>query len=276
MFTAFLPKADEQGRFDEWMRLLVTAGSTHVTFSPKAAYHDYMGGGFDWLNQPERFAALVKKVSEYTGANGKAVTPILFLDDGGPDPKPRIDAYWPAIASALRQNGTIDRCIVVPAWEPVKGDWTSAELSYALKTIKALFPESIIGCHFSPTRWAGSSNPLEPDDPWQGGESEFYKSHGGEFIEIAFYQAQADAVFNPVCDPNDDACWLNRWYDGVIRLGRGVNGWRIVPICLSEGPAYTYIRNQSTSDMARRWATSGRDLATAEHVNVCFMNGLPY
>lgn len=275
MFTAFLPKADEQGRTDKWLSLLVAADSTHVTFSPKASYNDYMGGGFDWLNQPERFAALVKTVSETRGANGLALTPVLFLDEGGPDPKPRINTFWQPIAIALRQVGVIDRCIVVPAWEPVRGDWTSADLSYSLQCLKAWFPESIIGCHFSPTRWVGSSNPLEPDDPWQGAESDFYKSHGGEFIEIAFYQAPADAVFMPICDPADDDCWLNRWTDGVIRLGNGVNGWRIVPICLSEGPAYSFIRNQSTPVMARDWATAGRDLANSYGVTVSYMNGLP-
>ena len=275
MFTAFLPKADEQGRTDSWLRLLVDAGSTHVTFSPKASYNDYMGGGFDWLGQPERFAALVKTVSETTGANGLALTPVLFLDEGGPAPRPRIDGYWPGIAQSLRQNGTIGRCIVVPAWEPVRGDWTSADLSYALQRLHEWFPESIMGCHFSPTRWVGSSNPLEPDDPWQGAESDFYKSYGGEFIEIAFYQAPADAVFTPVCDYMNEDCWLSRWYDGVIRLGTGYHGWRVMNVCLSEGPAYSFIRMQSTPEQARTWADAGKALADSLGVTVSYMNGLP-
>jgi len=279
MFTAFLPKADEQGRFDEWMSLQVAAGSTHITFSPFAAYNvdgvPYMEP-FNWLDQPQRFADLVRRVSEYQGANSKAVTPVLFLDDGGPDPLPRINRYWDAIADELRKSGVIDRCIVVPAWEPVDGDWTSAELSYGLKSVRLFFPESIMGCHFSPTRWVGSSNPTEPDDPWQGGESDFYKSYGGQFIDIAFYQAPADAVFTPVCDYNDESCWLSRWYDGVIRLGTGYHGWRIVNVCLSEGPAYSFIRNQSTPEQARAWATAGKALADSLGVTVSFMNGLPY
>ena len=80
----------------------------------------------------------------------------------------------------------------------------------------------------------------------------------------------------PECDVNNDDCWLNRWYDGVIRYGNGVNGWRRVNICLSEGPAYLYIRGVISSADARAWATSGRNLATACGVTVSFMNGLPY
>lgn len=276
MFTDFLPKADEQGRFDEWLDLQIAAGSTHLTYSPFGAYRDYMGGGFNWLDQPDRFADLTRRVTLRASQSGVAMTPILFLDDGGPDPRPRIDRYWPPIAQALRAQGVIDRCFIVPAWEPVKGDWTSADLSYALQRIHEWFPECLMGWHGSPDRWVGSSNPLEPDDPWQGAESDFWKSHGGEYLDICFYQTQADAVFSPNCNPEDDSCWLNRWTDGVMRLGNGLNGWRIVPICLAEGPAYSFIREQSTPAQAREWATSGRDLAASYGVTVSYMNGLPY
>ena len=275
MFTDFLPKADEQGRFDEWMALQAAAESTHITYSPLGAYHDYMGGGFNWLDQPFRFASLTSRVCAYPSSSGVTMTPVLFLDDGGPNPRPRIDQYWPALLDALRQAGVLSRCIVVPAWEPVKGDWTSADLSYALERLHEWAPEAILGCHFSPSRWSGSSNPLEPDDPWQGDEAGFWKSHGGQFIDICFYQSDADAVFQGACDPALDSCWLNRWTDGVVRLGTGYHGWRIVPICLAEGPAYTYIRGASTSDQARAWATNGRNVALGYGVTVTYMNGLP-
>ena len=122
---------------------------------------------------------------------------------------------------------------------------------------------------------SGASNPLEPDDPWQGDEAGFWKAWGGEFIDICLYQSDADAVYQGACDPTLDNCWLNRWTDGVVRLGTGYNGWRIVPICLAEGPAYTYIRGESTSDQARAWATAGRDVALSYGVTITYMNGLP-
>ena len=75
MFTDFLPKADEQGRFDEWMALQAAAGSTHITYSPLGAYHDYMGGGFNWLDQPYRFASLTSRVCAYPSSSGVTMTP---------------------------------------------------------------------------------------------------------------------------------------------------------------------------------------------------------
>lgn len=274
IFSCFLPQAETEGKYDDWMAHLLNAGSTHVTFSPSASYNQYMQP-FNWLDQPERFAELVRKVSETLGPNGVGVTPILFLDDGSANPLPRIRQYWPGLAEALRANDTLRRCIVVPAWEPVQGEWSSYELSQALQLMKAFFSEALQGWHGSPTRWVGSSNPVQPDDPWQGGESVFFKSHGGEFVDIVFYQAPADSVVFPTCDWTTDDCWLNRWYDGVIRVGRGVNGWRIIPVCLAEGPAFLYIRGHATSHDAQVWASAGQALADREGVTVSFMNGLP-
>lgn len=277
IFTAFLPSAVTMGKYVDWMQRLVDAGSNHVTFSPFSnTYNTYPIDNFNWLDQPKRFADLVYKVSETRGANGKAITPILFMDDGSPNPIPRIVQYWPAMADAMA--GFRDRLIIVPAWEPVIGDWLSSELSYSLEVAHSLWAESLLGWHGSQKRWVGSSNPVQPSDPWQGGEAIFYKSFGGQYIDIPFYQAQSDAVMFPNCDPAKDDCWLNRWYDGLIRLGNGVNGWRQMdaPICLAEGPAYLAIRGVVNNHDARVWATAGKQMADSVGVRASFMNGLPF
>ena len=277
IFTAFLPQAETLGLYDDWMRRLIAAGSTHMVISTFAAYridgNQYMAA-FDWIDQPQRFATFIKKVSDTRGANGKALTPIIFLDDGGPDPYPRI-GKWPAVAAALRDAGVIDRCIIVPAWEPVVGDWSSADLSYALGCVRTWFPEALLGCHFSPTRWVGSSNPVVPSDPWQGGEASFYKEFNGQFIDIALYQAPADAVVFPHCDYLVEDCWLSRFYDGLVRLGTGYHGWRVLNVCCAEGPAFLCIRGHATSEDAVVWATAAHDLAVSLSIPCSFMNGLP-
>jgi len=274
IFSAFLPQAETEGLYDDWMAKLVAAGSTHVVVSPECAYNAYMTP-FDWRGQPERFAALVLKIANTVGANGKAITPILFMDNGDPNPLPRLRQYWPGLFAALRANGVLSRCIVVPAWEPVIGGYTSYDMSQSMLLLHDLAPEAIMAWHGSPTRWVGSSNPVEPDDPWQGAEKDFYKSHGGEFIDLVLYQAQADAVVFPNCDASQANCWLNRWMDGVLRVGGGLNGWRVIPLCLAEGPAYLAIRGHATPEEARVWATAGRDEARTAGVTVSFMNGLP-
>ena len=271
MFTPFLSNCPDQ---QEWIRLLVNAGSTHIVLAPECAYNQYQPA-FDLRDNPEKFADLVEMVSNTAGANGKAITPIIFLDNGGKDPLSRVYYYWPKLAQVLKNRGILNRCIVIPAWEPVKGDYTSYEMSKTLLLTKELFGDAIIGWHGSPRRWVGSSNPVEPDDPWQGGEKEFFKSHGGEHIEIVFYQAEADSVVFPNCNPELEECWLNRWEDGVVRVGAGLNGWRIIPICLAEGPAYLTIRGHATPHDARVWATAGEQLAKKHNVQISFMNGLP-
>lgn len=275
IFSPFLAVAPS---FDDWMRCLVAAGSTHVVLSPECAYNDYLQPfvqPFDWRDQPDRFAALVTKVANQTGANGNAITPILFMDNGGADPMPRLNRYWPGLFASLRAAGVLSSCVVVPAWEPVKGEYTSSQMSQALILLHQLAPEAPMAWHGSPDRWVGSSNPVEPDDPWQGAESGFYKSHGGEFIDLVLYQSTADGVYQGACDVNDGSCWLNRWLDGVLRVGGGMNGWRVIPLCLAEGPAYSFIRWQSTPAQAQDWAANGRNTAALHGVTVSFMNGIP-
>lgn len=282
IFTAFLPQAETLGFYDRWIKKLVDAGSNHIAFSTFAAYridaHQYMAS-FNWLDQPERFAAFVKKVSETPGANGKAITPIIFLDDGGVNPLPRIRQYWPALAAAMKANGVINRCIIICGWEPVVGDWSSYELNEAMELQYQLFhvgTDAIFGWHGSPKRWVGSSNPVQADDPWQGGEHTFADQFSGKHIELPFYQAEADSPILVHCDYMVEDCWTSRWYDGVIRYGQGINDWRKMEwVCLAEGPAFLAIRKHVTSQEARIWATEGKKIGDMLGVKICFMNGLP-
>ena len=167
-------------------------------------------------------------------------------------------------------------CIVVPGWELIRAsDATSADFSYALEKLHH-DGWSHIWAHLSPGRAAFSSNPIERDDPWQGGESECWKTHGGQYVEGLLYQSEAVRPDDDKCDPANDDCWLNRWEDVVPRLGAGMNGWRIVHLCYFEGPAYYYYRRQSDSAFARRIATAAKKLATKYGVTIGFGNGLPY
>lgn len=81
--------------------------------------------------------------------------------------------------------------------------------------------------------------------------------------------------------PDDDTLadtegWLDRWNDVVPRLGKGMNGWRIMSLCFFESPAYYYYRGQSDSDFCRRIATRAKQLADKYGVRVGYGNGLPY
>lgn len=276
VYTPALPGAPDDV-YAEWMQLQREAGSTHVFVGPFDGGPAYPGVAWsnpDLLTDPSQLRAFILKLLSTPSANGKGFVPVLFLDGGGRNPRPRIEQHWPRIADALADLQEF--LIVVPAWEPVVGDWTSAELSFALQRLAAYFPRSQIGWHGSPTRWVGSSNPIEPDDPWQGGESEFYKKHGGQFVTVAFYQTPHGIEHWRDCNEDtDDNCWLNRWQDGVRRLGAAFNGWRRMKVVLYETVAFEAFRKQTTSRQARETATLGQRICRKWNVDCGYGNGLP-
>lgn len=277
IFTAMYAGLDDESRKD-WLDRLVAAGSTHVAISPAAGYPGSPIPAFDIYSQPDRFASFVREILRTPGANGKALTPILILDGGDPGIRQRIDAFWPAIRGSLGDDA--DRVIVVPGWELINASpTTSAEFSYALTKLHDLGYRHI-WAHLSPGRASASSNPVEPDDPWQGAESGMWKSNGGQWVEGLLYQSQAVRGNDDQCDPADDGCFLNRWEDVVPRIAAGMNGWRIlggqnVGLVFFEGPAYYFYRGQVDSAFARRIATAAQRMCEKYRVECGFGNGLP-
>lgn len=164
MFTPFYISLGQEDRL-AWLKTQVAAGSNHVVMSPRISYPGSPFPSRDIYSQPDVFAAYVREVMAFPGANGKGLTPILILDDGELGIRDRIRQFWPGIRQALGDDAR--RVIVVPGWELVASSQaTSADLSYALKELRAeAWPH--IWVHLSPRRGAGSSNPGQPDDPWR-------------------------------------------------------------------------------------------------------------
>lgn len=271
MFTAFLPNLPPQER-QEWYDILREAKSTHVVICPLASYTGSPIPAFDWLNEPEKFVAIVREILATRAADGKAFTPILILDNGDAGFRARISAAWPRIRTLL---GDDERdCIVVPGWELITAsECTSADFSFALELLHSL-GWTHIWAHLSPRRAACSSNPVEADDPWQGDEMGCWKSHGGQYVEGFLYQSEAIRPGEENCDVTKEECWLNRWDDVVPRIGKGLNGWRIMHLCYFEGPAYYYYRGQSDSAFAVRVADAAKALADSYGVRIGFGNGV--
>ena len=268
--------------FADWMRIQREAGSTHVFFGPLTAGPAYPGVPWSnpdfWSDLP-RFRAFVEQVLNTPSADGKGLRPVIFV--GNDTFAQSHFNQWQDLADALA--GLHEYLIVLPAWEPVIGGWTSNELSQGLVELGQCFPTAVLAWHGSPTRWVGSSNPLEDDDPWQGGESDFFKEHGGESVQLAFYQTpHGSDIYTPCECPNaelkfghEDECWLNRWEDGVSRLGTGYNGWRVLDVVLYETVAYEAFRGQATSQQAREVARAGKTVSDKWGIETGYGNGLP-
>lgn len=301
--------------FTDWMRRYRDAGCNNIITGGPEPGPIYPGivhwDNPDWRSNPAALRAMLDRIIHTPAADGIGFGVTLFSDGGPRNPIPRLQQIFPTFSAAM--EGMDDQIIVLPAgWEPVVGAYRSSEVSWALKQWHAYRPHSHIGYHGSPTRLVGSSNcapvsvddknciPNDPtdlkkggydfDDPWKGGESEFYRSSGGEFIEWAFYQTPHDGdgghPLYKKCDPDqeDGSCWLNRWQDYVTRIGGGFHGWRQLQpghLVLFETCTYEYTRGlmvnghianeQDCSDLAR-W---GKEVADRNGVVVGFGNGFP-
>lgn len=278
VWTPALPGCPADVRAD-WLSIIAAHGGTHVpigSFTPGEAYPGIGYVNPDWTHDPAAIRGLLLEILN------RGMVPVVFLDSGGPHPIPRLDSFYPVMAEA--GAGLWDRLLTVPCgWEPVVGDWTSYEVSYGLQHWKAQVPEAIIGYHGSPARLVGSSNPVQADDPWQGGEAIFYTSHGGEFIDIALYQTpHGHDLYAPDTCPNaaekfghEDACILNRWEDYVARIGTGYHGWRQLPIVGFETVAYEYFRGWATSEQAREVASKLKTVTDKWGIDSLWGNGEP-
>jgi hypothetical protein len=263
----------------DWYAKQRDAGSTHCVLTPgNPGVAPYLGSipMLKLLDKPQEFRKFVVEALQTASASGKAFCPIIILDEGEGEgtPPQRIDRYWPALIDAIRD--LLDHVIVVPGWELIQASpWTAADYSYALRRLHGLGVVHL-WAHFSPNRWAGSSHPVEKDDPWRGHDAGFWTSNGGEFLDGILYQSDPlrDGQ-NPSCDPKSPHCWLNRWTFGVTRLGTGSHGWRAVRICLFETIAHTYYRGQASDALVHDMATAAQSIAQRHGVNVGFGNGLP-
>lgn len=284
IWTPSLPGCPPEVRRD-WLDRIAAVGGTHVPFGSFEPGEAYPGIGYvnpDWTQDPVAIRGLLLEVLNTPTRYGYGMVPVVFLDGGGTDPRPKLDRFYPVMAQA--GAGLWDSVLTVPCgWEPVVGAWRSADVSYALKLWKATAPEALIGYHGSPERLVGSSNPIEPDDPWQGGESEFYYHHGGEFIDIGMYQTDHGRnLYEPCTCPranehfgHEDDCPLNRWEDYVSRMVTGYHGWRKMPLVLFETVAYEFFRYQVGVGEAGRIARMFKTVPDKWQCTVGYGNGLP-
>lgn len=275
-FTIFLLGLPKETR-QTWYARQRAAGSTHIVLSPVASYPGAPWPGGDVYANPSAFVDLVEEVAETPSATGKGFVPILFLDGGDPNPRPRIQANWPPIVAELQKRGLLEHVIICPGWELVPASaWSSADLSVGLELLHSLGVPHI-AVELGPTRASGASNPVAPDDPWQGAEADFWKGHGGEWPELFFYESENLTQSHDVaaCNKADPNCWLSRWDDVVPRLGNGMNGWRVMHLVLFETVAFGAWHHDATPDYARDVATAGQAMCASYQVACGFGNGLP-
>jgi hypothetical protein len=268
--------AADRALFWRWMQMLRDGGATHVILHVGEGGQSYHGDGTlpqniwpdpdDWSHL-DRYVELLRAIVNTPSASGAGFTPIVFLDSGDANPLPRIGDRWPRFFTAVRAAGLMGRIIVVPAFEPVEGAWRALEVSRALELIHRLAPDVLLGYHGSPRRLVGSSTcdpktdrrcapgGYDPDDPWRGQPADFYRSHGGQWIDIALYQTEHGDSLYRACAATDERCEAYHLNEYVLRIGAGYRGWRKLPLAIMETTAYEAIRGLATPQDAVDVAT---------------------
>lgn len=161
--------------------------------------------------------------------------------------------------------------MLVPGFEVVGpgGGWNSAELSRGLETIHARRPEAVVGVHLQPERATGASHPVESNDPWLGGEPEFWRSHGGQYADVLLYQTPHGSK---LLTGND---WEDRWIEILDRLGIGALGWRRVGVNFFEVTTFDYYRGGAQDADNVRLANRAKQLCDVRGVPCTFGSGIP-
>jgi hypothetical protein len=297
IFDPFLISPDMTlARRMDWYAKHRQMGSHYVVLAPRIDYwidprNPYPLQGRDLLDQPDVFAAYVREAVSQPAADGKGFRVLIQMDEGAPDPRPRIDTYWKPIVDALADlKDTAIRWS--EGWELVKASyWNSSDYNYGAGRLREfLGPKAWIDSHLSVDRWSWGSNPVEPTDPVQGGESAAWKNGqsinpvgpivrvNGDLFNGFLYQAEPvlrNGTAN--CDPASSGCYLNRLLDGLVRMGTGNPSWRQMPVTYFEQEAAAYIRDNYTEGMCHDTAEEALKMALSLGItNMGFGNGLPW
>ena len=256
---------------EEWITRERLAGGTHYVFSIESGYRDIypeVVNFYDAGRMPEWIATLDRVLAA-------GLVPVVMLTAGNAYPG---YAYLTALVQAIPAS-YYDRVIWCCGWETVVYSWSSRQYfdgNVALRT--ALGPTALMACHLTPGRASFSSNPVEPDDPWQGDEVACWHDHwgpSGHPFAVFLYQSPPPpegAAFD-VTAPDS---WGERamevadrflglpgapdWFSGITRP----------TLIWFEATAFTFIRGQSSS----AWAcTVARHAQTLGYRG--FGNGLP-
>lgn len=281
-FYSTLTTADRNLWVDAWKK----ATLTHVVLDFAPCYPGFWAPCGDFRAAP---GTLVQSASELLD---RGLIPIVMMTTGDAGTWSEIDSNWPSYVNAMRASEPCligesgDPCgILVPGFEiggPCSA-WPASSISHAFTTLHQLAPAALIGYEGCPERFSGSSNPVQPDDPWQGAEAKFWTSNGGEFVSIFLYETphgptllDPSGASGPFCHAGSPCgAWEDRWTEGLQRLCTGGLGWRQVPCSFFEVTGSDYKGGGVSDATVQRINDRALRLCQQYGATCTWGNGLP-
>ncbi|ODS54696.1 MAG: hypothetical protein ABS36_11055 [Acidobacteria bacterium SCN 69-37] len=234
IWTPALPGAPLEVRH-AWLAQLAAAGATHVPIGPfdrGDVYPGVMWGNPDWTTDAAAIRQLVLDILDTPTRRGHGMVPVIFVDGGGRDPRPRLARVLPTIQAAI---GDLQAFVIgVPCgWEPY--EWSARECHDAAWDTHRLLPDLLLAWHGWVGRSNGASNPPQADDPFRnpttgyGDWSLFWDARLSPF-SMLLYQA------DPPRTQRDVECGglrpgLPRWSSDALRTVRSGDGWVFAEDC---------------------------------------------
>jgi hypothetical protein len=238
-----------------WLDSAHRYGDTHFQIGNCTTAGNYHGPATDWLKEG-RMGGWVTALREVAAE----FHPIVFAHSGDRYPGA---GYHAAFIDAIPDD-LVGRCIFVCGHETVAGGYTTAQFVAANQEMWA-GGAHLLAAHLSDGRLSFSSNPVEPDDPWQGDEIACWRSSVGALFTFYFHQS-ANLREGESLDPNVEFSTAERMMECVTRVDgtrwHGAPDWfagldhRPIPVLWEQSEELYYRGEVSRDYMLKVWAAA--------------------
>lgn len=242
---------------------------THIMVSRRMHYRNYPVLGGDLT--PQQLHDLIVDLRDH-----HHLIPFVMLStgDGGTGTDP--DAVWPQYFAAL--GDVRNDAVWCLGWEVgANAGWSSKQILHGVHVLRAwLGPQGVIAFESLPERWTGASHPVEADDPSGGDEPGWWRLPDAQQIDLYFYESShGSKLLRQPCDVDDGGCWLNRWREGIQRLGVGGVTWPKKALVLFETNTMDCYNDHATCSAFGRLTAAGLAVCQSYGISCGYGSGAP-
>src|SRR6185312_14005577 len=199
---------------------------------------------------------------------------MLSSGDGGTGTDP--DVVWPQYLAALGDVKN-DAVWCLGFEVGANAGWSSKQILHGRDVLRAWTgPQGVIAFESLPERFTGASHPVEADDPSGGDEPGWWRLPDAQQIDLFAYESShGSKLLEQPCTVSDGGCWLNRWQEGVQRLGVGGVTWPKKALVLLETNTMDCYSDHAQCSAFGRLTAAGLAVCTANGISCGYGSGAP-